>query len=144
MPERGTGAAAPKSAAAFALGQSERFAARTRRCIVGAAMKWLLAAAAAATLVPTTASGRGRAMLHDPVSLNIGVVCQWQSRCMTRQRSAMNRALAYVARHRPPHWRVQLCNRNAGRSANRVDWIGFDNCIRNPALRSPQHPRKRR
>ena len=107
-------------------------------------MRWLYAAAAAAILMPAIALGRGRAMLHDPVSLNIGVICQWQARCMTLQRSAMTRALGYVARHRPPHWRVQLCNRNAGRSGYRVDWIGFDNCVRNPGLRAPKHPRNRR
>jgi len=116
----------------------KRFAARARRCIVGAAMKWLFAAAAAATFVPGTALGRGRPILYDPVSLNIGVVCQWQSRCMTRQRSAMTRALNYVARHHAPQWRVHLCNRNARRSGYRVDWIGFDNCIRNAALKAPR------
>jgi hypothetical protein len=108
-------------------------------------MKALLAAAAAAlTTVPATAPARARPMLHDPVALNIGVNCQWQARCMARQNSAMKRALSYVASHRPPQWRVQLCNRNASRSGHRVDWIGFDNCIRNASLAVPKRPRRRR
>ena len=82
--------------------------------------------------------------LHDPVTLNIGVNCQWQSRCMAQQRGAMKRALAFVARNHPQQWRIQLCNRNANRGGNRVDWIGFDHCIRNPGLRQPAPPRKRR
>jgi hypothetical protein len=47
----------------------------------------------------------------------------------------MARALTFVRKQRPPVWRVQLCNRNASRGRNRVDWVGFDNCIRNAALR---------
>jgi hypothetical protein len=69
------------------------------------------------------------------VALNIGINCHWQSRCMTQQRSAMKRSLAYVSTYRPARWRVQMCNRNAGRSSSRVDWVGFENCIRNIALR---------
>lgn len=83
-----------------------------------------------------------RPILYDPVSLNIGVNCQWQSRCMSQQHSAMRRALKYVARQRPPQWRVQLCNRNARRAGNRVDWIGFEHCIRNPALRPVKRTRR--
>jgi hypothetical protein len=73
-------------------------------------------------------------MLHDPVALNIGVNCQWNSGCMAKQRAAMKRALHYVDGHRPPRWRVELCNRNAARGGYRVDWVGFDNCIRNASL----------
>jgi hypothetical protein len=47
----------------------------------------------------------------------------------------MKRALKYVRSERPPVWRIQLCNRNAKRGRNRVDWIGFNNCIRNESLR---------
>ncbi len=78
---------------------------------------------------------RGVRSCYDPVALNIGVNCQWQSRCMADQRRAMNRALSFVAATRPPQWRVQLCNRNAGRGGYRVDWVGFDHCIRNSLLR---------
>jgi hypothetical protein len=74
-------------------------------------------------------------MLYDAVALNIGVNCQWQSPCMGQQRSAMKRALNYVADRRPPRWRVELCNRNAGRSGYRIDWVGFDHCIRNASLK---------
>jgi len=55
---------------------------------------------------------------------------------MTDQRRAMRRSLDYVARSHPPEWRIQLCNRNAGRGGGRVDLIGFDHCIRNAALRA--------
>jgi len=79
--------------------------------------------------------------LYDPVLLNIGMVCRWDNRCIERQKSAMKRALKYVAKMRPASWRVQLCNRNAARGRLRVDWIGYDNCIRNAALR-PSPPRR--
>jgi hypothetical protein len=83
-------------------------------------------------------------MLHDPVALNIGVNCQWQPRCMAQQRRAMTNALGFVAKSSPPQWRLQLCNRNARRAGNRVDWIGFDHCIRNAALNPPQARKRRR
>jgi hypothetical protein len=98
-------------------------------------MRWILAAAAAAGVIAICRSAYARPLLHDPVELNIGVSCQWQPRCMAAQRAAMKRSLVYVSRQRPPHWRVQLCNRNAARGGYRVDWMGFDNCIRNPALK---------
>lgn len=100
-------------------------------------MKWIMGAAAAVTLLPVSTGIESRAIIHDPVALNIGVNCQWQSRCMAQQRSAMKRALAYVDRSKPPQWRVQLCNRNAGRGRGRVDWVGFDHCIRNTGLKAP-------
>lgn len=90
--------------------------------------------------------GRGafaRSLLHDPVHLNIGVSCQWQKRCMAAQGSAMKRSLSYVSTNRPPQWRLQLCNRNAARGGYRVDWVGFDNCIRNPALKRPSRSNRR-
>lgn len=95
-------------------------------------MKFTLAIAAALL-------GAGGAAAHgpplgDPVLLNIGVSCQWQQRCMSKQHKAMKRALAFVAKKRPAAWRVQQCNRNAARTRYRVDWIGFDNCVRNAAL----------
>ena len=73
--------------------------------------------------------------LRDPVFLNIGFVCQWQARCMERQKAAMKRALGYVRKADPPRWKIHLCNRNASRARGRVDWIGFDHCIRNRDLR---------
>ena len=84
--------------------------------------------------------------LRDPVSLNIGLSCQWQQRCISQQKKAMKRALLHVKRFPPAPWRVQMCNRNASRKGNRVDWIGFDNCIRNPAIRAsaPKRSTKRR
>ena len=73
--------------------------------------------------------------LRDPVFLNIGFVCQWQQRCIDRQQKAMRRSIAYVKRHDPPDWKVQVCNRNAGRNGTRVDWVGYENCITNPQSR---------
>jgi hypothetical protein len=107
-------------------------------------MKWTLAIAAA--VFSTPASAAQGSLLHDPVALNIGINCSWQARCMSRQRRAMNSALKFVAREHPPRWRVQLCNRNAGRGGVSMDWVGFDHCIRNTALRPPgsRTPKKRR
>lgn len=76
-----------------------------------------------------------RPPLSDPIKLNIGINCQWQQRCIKTQTKAMKRALKYVKQTPLPLWRVQMCNRNAGRQSLRVDWIGFDNCIRNTVLR---------
>jgi len=83
-------------------------------------MKWILGAGAALMVLPASAGAARRPLLHDPVSLNIGVNCQWQQRCMAKQRAAMERALSYVDKYKPPRWRVQLCNRNAGRGGYRV------------------------
>jgi hypothetical protein len=68
---------------------------------------------------------------------------------MNNQRRAMSRALKYVTKYAPPAWRIQQCNRNASRSRGRVDWIGFDNCVRNARLvyqtpRLPRSPRSER
>jgi hypothetical protein len=99
-------------------------------------MRWtLLAAAAALTMAGISADAEARPILYDAVALNIGVNCQWQSHCMVQQRSAMKRALAFVSDARPAHWRVQLCNRNAGHGGYRMDWVGFEHCIRNETLR---------
>jgi hypothetical protein len=106
-------------------------------------MERILAAAALAAMA-LWASGARSAVLHDAVALNIGVNCQWQPRCMSQQRSSMKRALRFVAKSRPPQWRVQLCNRNASRGGNRVDWTGFDHCIRNSGLRQPAVKKRRR
>ena len=90
------------------------------------------------------APAAARAPIHNPVLLNIGIGCQWQKKCMERQQKAMNRALKFVRKKQPPSWRIHLCNRNASRNRARVDWIGFDNCIRNATLRPPPPPPPRR
>jgi len=105
-------------------------------------MKWILGAAAALIMLPISAGVGARAILHDSIALNIGVNCQWQSRCMAQQRSAMKHALSYVARSHPSQWRIELCNRNAARGGDRVDWIGFDHCIQNGSLRPPARATK--
>lgn len=101
---------------------------------VSRAMRWT-AVAAFAVLGAGAVEARPAAPLHDAASLNIGLSCQWQQSCIKKQKKAMNRALKYVRKYRPPTWRIQLCNRNAARKRYRVDWVGFDNCIRNAALR---------
>lgn len=112
-------------------------------------MRWKLAAA---TLVATSATNGADAVaqapLYDPVILNIGFVCRWNAHCMEKQKDAMNRALKFVRKKDPPNWRIQLCNRNAGKRGPRIDWVGFDNCIRNANLaplppRPVANPRKR-
>jgi hypothetical protein len=98
-------------------------------------------------LLPAGAAARvSKAPLYDPVMLNIGFVCQWEHRCMVAQNSAMKRSVSFVRKRHPPEWRVALCNRNASRKRQRVDWVGFEHCIRNPALRpsSPMAGRNRR
>jgi hypothetical protein len=95
-----------------------------------AAFLFALAAPAAAAVAA--------APLHDSVSLNIGLNCQWQPRCIADQNRAMRRALTYVRKAQPAAWRIHQCNRNAARKRDRVDWIGFENCIRNTSLRAPQ------
>ena len=95
-------------------------------------------AALLAALVTLCASSGARASpLADPVALNIGLSCQWQQRCMSQQKKAMKRALKYVKNEQPPTWRIELCNRNASRKSRRVDWIGFNNCVRNAVFRPP-------
>ena len=92
----------------------------------------------------TLAAPAAAAPLHDTVSLNIGLNCQWQPRCIAQQRNAMKRALTYVRKAQPAAWRIHQCNRNAARRRNRVDWVGFDNCIRNTSLRVPARAPLRR
>ena len=98
-------------------------------------MKWTFAIAALAVL-STPASAQRRAVLHDPAMLNIGINCSWQTRCMAMQRRAMKSALSFVETRHPPHWKVQLCNRNASRGRVSMDWVGYDHCIHNASLRA--------
>lgn len=107
-------------------------------------MKWtfalLLLAVASAAM-----AAQARVPLYDSVGLNIGINCRWQQKCIRDQQHAMTRALSYVSKRQPPVWRVHLCNRNASRGRDRLDWVGFDNCIRNAALRpAPVRPVKKR
>lgn len=94
-------------------------------------VKLVLAVAATVAVGP---QANAAAPLYDPVVLNIGVNCQWQPRCERQQHGAMKDAHRYIAHQRPPLWRIQLCNKNARRATARIDWIGFDDCIRNSSL----------
>lgn len=82
--------------------------------------------------------------LKNPALLNIGIVCRWQNRCIAAQQRAMRRALGHVKKAGLPAWKIQLCNRNSSRNGTRKDWVGFNNCIRNPALKPPRTSRRRR
>jgi hypothetical protein len=95
---------------------------------------------AALLTVSGASAAPAAAPLYDPVSLNVGLACQWQQRCISKQTAANKRALKYVRKYKPPTWRIHLCNRNASRGRGRVDWIGFDKCIRNESLRPPPPP----
>jgi hypothetical protein len=112
-------------------------------------MKWtsIIAFALVACAGVAATSASARPPLYDPVFLNIGFVCQWNARCMDLQQKAMKRALKYVRKKDPPSWKIHQCNRNAARRRERVDWIGYDHCIRNEALRyappPPKSPRRR-
>lgn len=97
-------------------------------------------AIAALALLAAGSVGHSAAPLYDPVALNIGISCQWQQRCMAQQRHAMKDARSYMLKTGLPLWRVHLCNRNAARSPVRVDWVGFNNCIRNASLQPPPPP----
>jgi hypothetical protein len=106
-------------------------------------MRWTIVAAAVIAVAGSAAAeARANAPppLYDPVILNVGFVCRWDARCMDRQKDAMKSALKFVRKRNPPVWRIQLCNRNAGRRGQRVDWIGFEHCIRNEALRPASLP----
>ncbi len=93
-------------------------------------------AIAAFALLASPVEGHALAPLYDPVVLNVGINCQWQRTCERRQLNAMNDSRRFIARAHPPLWRIHLCNRNAARSATRIDWVGFNSCIRNPGLRA--------
>lgn len=108
-------------------------------------MKWKLALAALALAWagawPAGVEARTKPPpLRNPALLNIGFVCRWQPGCIRTQQRAMERALKYVKKYSLPAWKIQLCNRNSSRNGTRKDWVGFNNCIRNPALRSPPLP----
>lgn len=72
--------------------------------------------------------------IRDPVLMRIGVICRWENECIGLQLRAMSAALNYVQRKSPPRARLRACNRNAARGRDRVDWIGFNNCIRNKRM----------
>lgn len=107
-------------------------------------MKCALASVALALCPAGAAAAAQLPPLKNPAVLNIGFVCRWDDRCIDRQKGAMRSSLKYVAKYQPPAWKIQLCNRNAGRNGTRVDWVGFHNCVRNAELRPPAKARTRR
>ena len=70
-----------------------------------------------------------------PVVRNINLLCKSQSACVQRQWRAMQNAFAFMRAKRLPVWKIEQCNLNAAKQRTRIDWIGFNNCIRNPKVR---------
>ena len=99
--------------------------------------RWVLLTSIVSAVLMSTGGG-ARVRTGHPVLNNIGSLCRWQKSCIARQQQSMQSALAFVSSSRPPIWRVQLCNRNASRARNKVDWVGFDACIRNKRLKKPR------
>ena len=90
---------------------------------------------AALALCPAGAAARSDPPLRNPALLNIGFVCQWQDACITKQQKAHKRSVAYMKKHQPASWQVQLCNRRASfRRTGRVDWISYYHCISNAKI----------
>ena len=87
---------------------------------------------------------RSKPPLKNPALLNIGFVCRWQARCIKVQEKAMQRTVKFMKKYPPAPWTVHLCNRNAARNGTRKDWVGFENCLKNPTLRAPAKPRRKR
>ena len=107
------------------------------------ALRALLPITACAAAFALTVAAYARPPLTDPTVLNIGLNCQWQSRCMKAQSKAMKHALKFIRKTPPPVWKIELCNHNAGRSSARVDWVGYDHCLGNPSL-APLPPKAKR
>jgi hypothetical protein len=106
---------------------------------------WGRVVVAALALMASGGEASALAPLYDTVTLNIGVNCQWQHSCIAEQSRAMKRALKYVQKYQPPSWRIHACNKNASRGSYRVDWVGFDNCVRNTDVRPlPSRATRRR
>jgi len=105
-------------------------------CLAGNFADLIRPAVIAGLLLAAPATAEAKP-LTDTISLNIGLSCQWQQRCMSQQKKAMKRALKFVQKERPPSWRIEMCNRNASKSRSRIDWVGFNNCVRNAELRPP-------
>ena len=97
-----------------------------------------------AGMLASAAQARGKPPLRNPALLNIGFVCRWQSPCIRTQERAMFRSLKHMRSYPPAAWKVQLCNRNSARNGTRKDWVGFENCLRNTALRAPPKQRRKR
>ena len=96
-----------------------------------------------AFLLSSGSAVQNPALLMRPAILNIGRTCRWEARCMRRQEQAMNKSISYVKNRRVPKWKIGTCNRNASRGRSGVDWIGLNNCIRNPNLRPATRRRSR-
>ena len=95
-------------------------------------MSWMLPFASLLLLGAVSAS---RAPVRDRLALNIGINCRWEPQCIRTQQFGRRDAVQYIRRYNPPRWRIAQCRRNARRYGNRLDWTGFNNCVRNAAIR---------
>ena len=119
-----------------------KVALRHRRC----QFEWVRgrAALAAFALISVAPEVRAMAPIYDPMTLNIGINCQWQPHCQRQQTKAMSDARKFIATYDVPLWRIHVCNKNARRGPARLDWVGFNSCIRNPQLVPPPTTKRRR
>lgn len=99
---------------------------------------WLLLLLLIVCVVPVQARERPKPPIKDS-TVRIGLLCRWETTCVQRQRHAMAAALQFVRKKAPPRQKIHVCNRNSSRGTDRVDWIGFNNCIRNPRIGRYRH-----
>ena len=97
-----------------------------------------LAVIASLAFAPVAGAHAANPSVVHPVYRNIASICGGQKSCIDRQWRGMQRAFAYMRNKGVPVWKIDVCNRNATRKSRRIDWIGFDNCIRNTKLRRPR------
>ncbi len=99
-------------------------------------MRWIAPLMLGLATAGVADAARGPAV--HPVVRNINLLCGSQSACVQRQWRSMQNAFAFMRTKRPPVWKIEQCNRNAAKQRSRIDWIGFDNCIRNPKVKAPK------
>ena len=91
-----------------------------------------------AMMATVDAAAQRRPPPVHPVVRNINSLCKSQDSCVQRQWRGMQAAFAYMRAKRLPVWKIEQCNRNAAKQRSRIDWVGFNNCIRNPKVKAPK------
>ena len=69
------------------------------------------AALAAFAMISAAPEVCATAPIYDPMTLNIGINCQWQPRCQRQQTKAMDDARKFIAAYDVPLWRIHVCTR---------------------------------